>query len=378
MQGLNQVKNWLNGSLNHVKGWFSGLKNEGADSTELGESDQDNVDHPHAGKAVQWPKYVGIFLLAYLLIGLVLAFVWSDEPEMFSVREVSLAELSGDQQALVVGAATTGTLIHVVETMLNKNGGYLSNDVTFPGVWMDNIPNWEYGVIIQVRDMTKAMREAFSRSQSQSFEDKDLALAESRFNFDNSSWLMPQTENEYQEGVEFLRKYLVRLTDDDQVNAQFYARADNLRYWLSTVETRLGNLSQRLSASVGQKRVNTDLAGEPGGKKSTSMPSELQVKTPWMEIDDEFYRARGSTWAIIHFLKAIEIDFADVLENKNARVSLQQIIRELEATQDTVYSPMILNGSGFGMLANHSLVMASYISRANAGIIDLRELLSQG
>ena len=59
-------------------------------------------------------------------------------------------------------------------------------------------------------------------------------------------------------------------------------------------------------------------------------------------------------------------------------MSLQQIIRELEATQETVYSPMILNGSGFGVLANHSLVMASYISRANAAVIDLRNLLEQG
>jgi hypothetical protein len=39
---------------------------------------------------------------------------------------------------------------------------------------------------------------------------------------------------------------------------------------------------------------------------------------------------------------------------------------------------MILNGTGFGTLANHSLVMASYISRANAGVIDLRDLMSQG
>ena len=37
-----------------------------------------------------------------------------------------------------------------------------------------------------------------------------------------------------------------------------------------------------------------------------------------------------------------------------------------------------LNGSDFGMLANHSLVMASYISRANAAVIDLRNLLEQG
>ena len=77
-------------------------------------------------------------------------------------------------------------------------------------------------------------------------------------------------------------------------------------------------------------------------------------------------------------MKAIEIDFASVLEKKNARVSLQQIIRELEGTQRTVWSPVILNGNGFGMFANHSLVMASYISRANAALIDLRSLLEQG
>ncbi|HKJ50441.1 MAG TPA: DUF2333 family protein, partial [Gammaproteobacteria bacterium] len=59
-------------------------------------------------------------------------------------------------------------------------------------------------------------------------------------------------------------------------------------------------------------------------------------------------------------------------------VSLRQIVRELEATQDPVWSPMILNGSGFGLFANHSLVMASYISRANAAVIDLRDLLQQG
>ncbi len=67
-----------------------------------------------------------------------------------------------------------------------------------------------------------------------------------------------------------------------------------------------------------------------------------------------------------------------MFKKKNALVSLRQIRRELEATQESVLSPMILNGTGFGFLANHSLVMASYISRANAAVIDLRYLLEQG
>ncbi|TNE78818.1 MAG: DUF2333 family protein [Gammaproteobacteria bacterium] len=321
-----------------------------------------------------WVRAGVILALIYLLAILLLGWLWNDEPEIFDVREN--ASLRARHEA--VGSTSTAALIGVVDTLLTKRGGYLSNDIAPPGMLMDNIPSWEYGVVIQVRDFSKALREAFSRSLSQSTEDGDLALAESRFNFDHNSWVVPATESEYREGLHYLEGYLRRLGDDDEFDAQFFARADNLRYWLGTVETRLGSLSQRLSASVGQRRINTDLAGDTASQQSTSTPGELQVKTPWLEIDDVFYEARGSTWALIHLLRAIEVDFDEVLRKKNARVSLQQIIRELEATQETVYSPIILNGSGFGLLANHSLVMASYISRANAAIIDLRELLAQG
>ena len=172
--------------------------------------------------------------------------------------------------------------------------------------------------------------------------------------------------------------YRSQIADQNDRDSQFYARADNLRSWLKEAEKRLGSLSQRLSASVGQERLNTDLAGDTAAHQATYTPLQNQVKTSWWQIDDVFYESRGATWALLHFLQAVEYDFADVLEKKNARVSLQQIIRELEATQETVWSPMILNGSGFGFVANHSLVMANYISRANAALIELSELLAQG
>ena len=124
--------------------------------------------------------------------------------------------------------------------------------------------------------------------------------------------------------------------------------------------------------------LNTDLAGDSAAQQSTPAAMEVETRTPWARIDDVFYEARGTSWALIQFLEAIEVDFADVLQKKNAVVSLRQIIRELEGTQEPMWSPLILNGSGFGPLANHSLVMASYVSRANAAIINLRELLAQG
>lgn len=326
-----------------------------------------------------WLKALLLLLVFYLLIAVLLGVYWSSEPKLFSVEDVA-GELSqqSPEKPLVVGAATTATLIHVSRVLLEKPGGYLSNDVTPPGIWLDNMPSWEYGVLAQVRDLSRVLQESFSRSQSQSAEDRELKQAHAQFSFDSASWILPATEDEYRQAIAHTEDYLHRLVDQRVSNAQFYARADNLRYWLGSVEVRLGSLSQKLSASVGRKPLNTDLAGDAAAKQSTQAPSEFEVKTPWLEIDDAFYEARGAAWALVHFLKAIEIDFADVLEKKNAAVSLRQIVRELEGTQEQLHSPMVLNGSGFGVLANHSLVMANYISRANAALIDLRELLSKG
>lgn len=322
-----------------------------------------------------WLASMMAVVVAILAVtNIALSLWWSNEPAVFDVNENAVSVAKRLERPVVTGSTTTAALIRVSETLLDKPGGYLSNDVMPPGVFLDNMPNWEFGVLVQVRDLAKAMRETLSRSQSQSREDPDLVLAEPQFNFDSASWILPATESEYATGVARLRSYARRLADTKNPDAQFYARADNLRNWLSTVQTRLGSLSQRLSASVGKAPLyalaDTGVATKPS--------SQFEAKTPWYEIDDIFYEARGSTWALLHFLRAIEVDFADVLERKNAAVSLRQIIRELEGTQEPMRSPLILNGTGFGVLANHSLVMASYISRANAGVIDLRELLAQG
>ncbi len=321
---------------------------------------------------------IGSAILVFLLILILLGWYWSQEPDQFDVVEIAQQLAPKTTDKLVIGSITTATNIHLIETLLDKKGGYLSNDITPPSIWLDNIPNWEYGVLIQCRDITRSMRNDFSRSQSQSVEDKDLIIAEPQFNFNNDSWAFPATENEYRDGLKALHSYLSRLQNPNNPEAQFFARADNLADWLGQVEKRLGSLSQRLSASVGQTRINTDLAGESAAVQSTSNAAEIEAKTSWTEIDDVFYEARGAAWALLHLLKAIEHDFNSILSKKNALISLRQIIRELEATQQSLWSPFIMNGSGFGMFANHSLVMASYISRANAGIIDLKQLLQQG
>ena len=310
-----------------------------------------------------------------LIVMLALSFYWSREPDRLSVFEQHSTPIKSVE---VVGSSTVSTMVTMINVLLDKPGGFLSNDVMPPSVFLDNMPNWERGVIVQVRDMARALRDGISRSQSQSTEDPDLAITEARLNIEPSSWMLPNAQTEYREAAKHLNRYLVRLSDDDLTDAQFYARADNLAAWLFIVEARLGSLSQRLSASVGQKRVNTDLAGDAQAQQSTQSSVEVIAKTSWWQIDDVFYEARGSAWALSLLLQSVKKDFAPILKTKNAEVSLAQIIRELEGSLQPLHSPFILNGSGFGLFANHSLVMASYLSRANAAIIDLRRLLENG
>ncbi|MEO8012090.1 MAG: DUF2333 family protein, partial [Dokdonella sp.] len=113
-------------------------------------------------------------------------------------------------------------------------------------------------------------------------------------------------------------------------------------------------------------------------QQSTPAATPRMITTPWMKLDDNFYEARGYTWALRAQLEAVRVDFGDVLRDKNAMISLEQVIRELEEAQGALGSPIVLNGSAFGFFANHSLVIANYISRANAALIELRELLRRG
>jgi hypothetical protein len=327
-------------------------------------------------RRLSWLR-IGVVILLLLVIPVLgLMWWWDTEPQAIDGVATTEAEASARGGQAVTGIMTTEALKQVVNQMLNKRGGYLSNDMLSPAIFMDNMPNWEFGVLVQCRDLARALRNGFSRSQTQSVEDPDLQEAEPALSFTSDRWLFPSSESQYREAIMFIEGYQGRLQDGQ--NARFFARADNLADYLGVVESRLGSLSQRLSASVGAVAADADGLDIGVSPRTSPVPQQGLVRTSWFEIDDVFYETRGTAFALAQFLRAIEVDFGSVLDDKNARVGLRQVIRELEDAQQPVTSPMILNGSTFGLFANHSLVLANYISRANATLIELRKLLERG
>jgi hypothetical protein len=145
-----------------------------------------------------WPAtaVVGIALIGTW----VLCYWWSREPAVFYVNDKT------PDGRIVVGYSTVDTLTRVLSWMLTKPGGYLSNDIAPPSAWLDNMPSFEFGVLVQCRDLARVLRSSYSRSQSQSVEDKDLIIAEPDLNYTNDRWLVPSTEGKYQDAREaFIR-----------------------------------------------------------------------------------------------------------------------------------------------------------------------------
>jgi hypothetical protein len=339
------------------------------------EYEETQSDIVHSSPLVKLGLYT---VVLYVVTTIGLGVYWSFSPEALDVRAVVKArnmvttQPADAQQASHM--ATTTTLVALVETLLNKPGGYLTNDIVPPGIWLDNMSNWEIGVLHQVRSTTQSLNSLLLQSGPFRQADVDLQKAEIRFNFTANSWMFPASESEYRSGIEHLQTFHCRLLQGSSVDVHLYVDAQHLNDYLAGVEQQLKFLSQRLTASIGPS-INTDTSATSIELVDSKLTGGLYTKTSWFKLDDVFFHARGSSWALIALLQAIEIDFASVLESQHAKANFEQIIRELEPTQQRVVSPFIFNGEGFGFLANHSLVMASYLSRAQAAVADCRRQL---
>ncbi|MCK5828998.1 MAG: DUF2333 family protein [Methylococcales bacterium] len=333
-------------------------------------------------KGILW--FFGALCGLTLLTLVILGAWWGTEPEMFNVlEEAEIYKEKSGLKKVPLGFVYTNTLAHMAEVLMEKPGGYISNDVAPPGVFLDNIRSWEYGALVMLRDGTTALRNHFARNQSQSIEDKDLALAEPYFYYEPNSWALPSSESEYDKGVRSLHVYMKRLyaPTKHQRRAQFYSRSDNLWTYLEVVIKRLGGLSTRLTASTDRFAGAAGILYDPSGQKEPENLIESTKgvgRTPWLLIDNVFYQARGASWALLHILRAIKVDFEDIILDKRAMNTLDNMIHALENALTPIMSPMILSGDGFGMFSNYSLSMANYIARANAAALDLRDLMNKG
>ncbi|HSH56683.1 MAG TPA: DUF2333 family protein [Halomonas sp.] len=288
-----------------------------------------------------------VLLVIYLVVTLVLGIWWSRTPAPHSVERVPM-ERRGDAggEPAARGAVTVATLASIIETLYDKPGGYLRNDRLPPGLWLDNMPSWEQGVLNQAKSLARALP-SMTPSEVELLEQAVRGLAG-----DGLDWYRPATEDRLMSAVTALDRQLMALSG---MQAEGFVPGAGLRRWLADVRVHLDDLSLRLASGAGGHQLLQELAidGEA-----------LPEGTPWYRVDNVFFEARGAGWALVQMLEGVQRDQADMLETAEVVELWERLRAELAMTQRRLWSPVVMSGQGFGPFANHTLVMAHHISRA--------------
>jgi hypothetical protein len=245
----------------------------------------------------------------------------------------------------------------LIDREVNINS-WVANDPFFmPGYLLDNMPNYQQGIIYAVSRFVMEMTDQIGRSRGSSEVDKDLDKASGLLKYPGTTWIFDfstsiaptaSSESQYRSARRSLLAYNERLAKGD---AMFERRADNLQATLM--------------------RFTADL-----GSNSAVIDDHLAKAGHWgfdTKVDDVFYSAKGRLYAYYLILRGLGKDFESVNSNKELTSSWALMLESLR--QAASLDPLVVvNGKPDGAIApSHLASLGFYLLRART---QLREIIN--
>jgi len=252
---------------------------------------------------------------------------------------------------------------------MHKN--WLPNDIFWPTVFLDNMPNFQIGELEVVRYNTRVLRDNLSRMRTTDKLDPHAEAVFTALSNDPYKWWFPRAEGKWKLGHNNLESFYQDLLNG---KSNFYPRADNLAQLLTQYASLMGGVNTRLINAPGDIKKTTSMEEKKkGGAKS---PGLVDIDIPWYRIDDNFYYAQGVAYALHESFKAIRVDFIDVLIDKNSVNLVDKILENLGRCN---FEPLLIfNGDPDSIFANHSLNLSGVFNDARQKINSLIVSLKQG
>jgi hypothetical protein len=247
---------------------------------------------------------------------------------------------------------------------------WLPNDIFWPTALLDNMPNFQLGVLEVVRYNVRVLRDNLSRMRTTDRLDPSAEAAFTNLSNDPFKWWFPSAESKWKLALAQLETYNRNLASG---KSHFYARADNLIELLNQYLSLMGGVNTRLINAP--RDLKTTLGIEEQKDKTSPAPS-VDIDIPWTKIDDNFYYAQGVAYALHESFRAIRVDFNGVLTDKN---SLTLVDKILEILGRCNFEPLIVfNGNPDSVFANHSLNLSGIFNDARQKMNSLTVALMQG
>ena len=226
-----------------------------------------------------------------------------------------------DVDRKVKGAYFTRTNQALLGQMVDN---WMPNDLFWPTVLLDNMPNFQIGMLEVVRYNVRVLRDNLSRMRTTDKLDPQAEASFTSLSNDPYKWWFPSAESKWELGYENLESYYLNLLAG---KSQFYPRADNLVELLNQYTSLMGGVNTRLMNAPRDLSEALSYEGEKG--KDGGGVQLVDIDIPWRMIDDNFYYAQGVAYALYESFRAIRVDFIDVLRDKNSLKLVDKILENL-------------------------------------------------
>jgi hypothetical protein len=299
--------------------------------------------------------FVVVILLVLVIFVITVMIINARKPDF-------LAQRPGDPKAK--GTYFIKTNLALIEQM---RANWLPNDLFWPTIFLDNMPNFQIGQLEVVRYNVRVLRDNLSRMRTTDKLDPYAEAAFTALSNDPYKWWFPSAESKWKLSYENLQSFHENLLKGD---SNFYPRADNLVELLNQYLSLMGGANTRLINAPGDIKKTLSIEKDKEGQRL------VDIDIPWTQIDDNFYYAQGIAYALYESFKAIRIDFKDVLIDKNSMELVDKIIEYLERCY---FEPLIIfNGDPDSIFANHSLNLSGVFNDARQKMNSLTVALMQG
>ena len=304
------------------------------------------------GRKVPWKPILGaavLFLALYYPVGMMLAHRINDDVAYQIPAEF---QVEGGSRAVSMAAA-------LIDREVTKTKWVANKPFIFPSSLLDNMPNFQMGLIYAVSRFAIEMTDMLGRTRGSSQVDPDLDKASGLLKYDGTIWiwdpktsLMPtaSAERQYVAGEKALMRYNTRVAEN---KAAFDRRADNLIAFISRVEADLGSSS----AILAERAIDSN-AG-------------------WFDTqaDDIFYATKGRLYGYYLLLRELGIDFQPVLAEKNVESVWTQMLDSLRVAA-AMHPLIVANGANDGLIVpSHLAVQGFYLLRARTQLREVGNIL---
>jgi hypothetical protein len=250
--------------------------------------------------------------------------------------------------------AIAQTLAILIDQMLEPE--WQPNDLAFyptaaPGIGIDNTRNFQYGMLMAIRDVLISMRDHVSRVRTNSEMDTHIVNAYNLMANDSDKWWMPVAEWEYAKARDEIMLYV---SEVEAGRAVLTPRADSAIALIQRLASRLGDESRQLELAILANSDMMILSSETAGDANLEGEREVPIDVSWFSVDDRFYHAQGAMYVVYHVMQALMEDFKPTIETKR---SSEFGLRVLHAVHPNMFMhdpwPVVMNGDLFGPWPNH-------------------------